>query len=87
MIFEADRKNGKKLTRTEAAELIHTKLGLLVKPTFITNLRKNHKKILERIHFADDDLKAAKKDRLAELHNLLEEFHDKMEAKSTLITD
>ena len=87
MIFEADRKNGNKLTRTEAAELIREELGLLVKPTFITNLRKNHEKILERIHFADDDLKTVKKDRLVELHNLLEEFHDKMEAKGAPMTD
>ena len=87
MIFEADRKNGNKLTRTEAAELIREELGLLVKPTFITNLRKNHEKILERIHFADDDLKTVKKDRLVELHNLLEEFHDKMEAKGAPMND
>ena len=87
MILDVECQNGEHLTYLEATGLIEGEIGLSVRPTFLANLRKNQESILESIDFADDDLKYVKKDRLKKLHELLEEFHEKMEAKGAPLTD
>lgn len=87
LIFDAEKKNQKRLTCSEQADLIEEIMGIPVKPAFLTNLRKSQDSVLERIHCVDDDLKSVKKDRLKGLHQLLEEFHDKMKAKGATLTD
>ena len=42
---------------------------------------------MEHVHFVDEKLKSVKKDRLRELHELLERFHDKMDRQGTIFTD
>ena len=87
MIQDEERRSGERLSRLEQADLIQENMGLSVKSAFLSNLRKNKEETMERVHVVDNELKSVKKDRLKELHDLLEKFHDKMERQGAILTD
>ena len=87
LILEADRANKKKLTRQEVIELIEEEKSITLKPTFVTNLRKDEARIMAVHSEYDASLKRKTTDRLAPLNNRLMEWYEKMENEKAIITD
>ena len=87
LIKDNEQRNNARLTHLEAIHLIEDRMGLKLKTTFVSKLRREETKYLQVRTLYDDGLKRVVKDRLEELSDKLEEFYEEMNAKGASITD
>ena len=87
LIRDKEHTSGVRVTHPQAIQLIEDRMGIFLKPTFVSRLRKDKAKYLEVRNEYDDGLRRNVKDRLQDLSEKLEEFYNEMDQEGAPLTD